>query len=420
MKAPDKVWENLSKDLNKRRRRFAIGLSALLLISSATGYYVINSFSHDKISTQQPGRPATNPNPQTGVSEEKSPVSATGSTGARIIPMQAGISRQTATGLNTRGKTAKVIALNLDEKQSAIEKEEMTPETATENTFSPTVVDTYAEEPATTESKQEFKKSAETFPFTIESVTNSYKAKSRHFETDLYFTPTISYRKLAENKSYLRGLAASGIPAGYPALGSSVNSYVTHKPAIGFEVGFAAKYLLSNSVRIRSGLQFNVNRYDVKAFSSSGSVATIALNNGSGVDSLRTYSTYSNLSGYKSDWLQNLSFQLSAPVGVEYLFKGTDKMRFGFATTVQPTYILGDRAYLITTDYKNYIEVPWLIRRWNVNTAFETFVMLQGAKTKWQIGPQVRYQLLSSFISKYPVKENLFDFGLKVGVSLNK
>ena len=95
-------------------------------------------------------------------------------------------------------------------------------------------------------------------------------------------------------------------------------------------------------------------------------------------------------------------------------------MRFGLATTVQPTYILGDRAYLITTDYKNYIEVPWLIRRWNVNTAFETFVTLQGAKTKWQIGPQVRYQLLSSFISKYPVKENLFDFGLKVGVTLSK
>jgi hypothetical protein len=28
--------------------------------------------------------------------------------------------------------------------------------------------------------------------------------------------------------------------------------------------------------------------------------------------------------------------------------------------------------------------------------------------------------LLSSFVSKYPVKENLFDFGLRVGISLNK
>ncbi|GAA4744732.1 hypothetical protein [Flavisolibacter ginsenosidimutans] len=423
MKAPDKVWQNLSKELNKRRRRFAFGLSALLLISSASGYYIINSFAHDKISTQQPSHPAIKPGLQTGINKEEN-TETTGTTGAKVISMQPRIDQQTAPGFNALENSGKVIALNFDKQLPNIKKQEMTgTETEPESVFTPITVDAYTDESEVTapvEAMQGLKKSDETFPFTIESVINSYKPKSKHFETQLYFTPTISYRKLAENKSYLRGLTPSAIPAGYPALGSSVNSYVTHKPAIGFEAGFVAKYLLSNSVRIRSGLQFNVNRYDVKAFSSSGSIATIALNNGSGIDSLHTYSTYSNLSGYKSDWLQNLSFQLSAPVGVEYLFKGTDKMRFGLATTVQPTYILGDRAYLITTDYKNYIEVPWLIRRWNVNTAFETFVTLQGAKTKWQIGPQVRYQLLSSFISKYPVKENLFDFGLKVGVTLNK
>jgi hypothetical protein len=95
-------------------------------------------------------------------------------------------------------------------------------------------------------------------------------------------------------------------------------------------------------------------------------------------------------------------------------------MQFGIASTVQPTYVIGDRSYMITTDYKSYTQVPWLLRRWNVNTALETFVSYQTGKTRWQFGPQVRYQLLSSFISKYPVKENLFDFGLKVGVSVNK
>jgi hypothetical protein len=125
-------------------------------------------------------------------------------------------------------------------------------------------------------------------------------------------------------------------------------------------------------------------------------------------------------SSNKSNWLQNLSFQVSAPIGVELFLKGNDKMKFGIATTVQPTYVLGDRAYLITTDYKSYTQVPWLLRRWNVNTAFETFVSYQSGKTVWQVGPQVRYQLLSSFISNYPVKENLFDFGLKIGISMNK
>jgi hypothetical protein len=81
--------------------------------------------------------------------------------------------------------------------------------------------------------------------------------------------------------------------------------------------------------------------------------------------------------------------------------------------------MLGDRAYLLSTDYKNYSEVPWLIRRWNVNTNLETFVKYSTGQLNWQVGPQVRYQLLSSFIKEYPVKENLFDFGLKVGIQLN-
>ena len=44
------------------------------------------------------------------------------------------------------------------------------------------------------------------------------------------------------------------------------------------------------------------------------------------------------------------------------------------AGTLQPTYMLSDKAYLISTDYKNYAEVPRLIRHVNLNTSFETFV----------------------------------------------
>jgi hypothetical protein len=80
---------------------------------------------------------------------------------------------------------------------------------------------------------------------------------------------------------------------------------------------------------------------------------------------------------------------------------------------------VGDRAYIISSDYKNYSLVPSLTRKWNVATSFETFVGYSTGKLKWQVGPQVRYQLLSSFVDEYPVKENLFDFGLKVGISLN-
>ena len=135
---------------------------------------------------------------------------------------------------------------------------------------------------------------------------------------------------------------------------------------------------------------------------------------------MNALTTYNNFTGFNSSWLENFYFQVSAPVGLEFKVRGDEKMQFGVATTVQPTYVLSDRAYIISTDYKNYAQIPSLTRRWNVNTSLETFVSYSTGHMKWQVGPQVRYQLLSSFVNKYPVKENLFDFGLKVGISLNK
>lgn len=250
-------------------------------------------------------------------------------------------------------------------------------------------------------------------PWTIESVLNSYKRKNK-IGLQFNFTPTVSYRKLSENKEYTRTSLYS-----YPY---NVNDAVTQKPAIGFEIGMTAKYAVSSNIRFKAGLQFNVNRYDIKAYDYPIEPATIALASGSRVDSLRTISTYRNFNGNNPSWLQNLYLQIAMPIGVELKIVGDDKVQFGVAGTIQPLYVLTDKAYLLTTDYKNYTEgsqTPGLIRRWNANTAFETYVSYSTGKLKWQVGPQMRYQILSSFVKKYPIKEHLFDFGLKVGISLN-
>src|SRR5205085_1668538 len=145
-------------------------------------------------------------------------------------------------------------------------------------------------------------------PLTIESVINSYrlKLKAAKFQTQFHFSPTISYRKLAENKSYLRSIQLYNAPSNYSTLYYNVNNMVTHKPDLGFELGVTEKYSFFKNLRLLGGLQFNVNRYDVKAFSSPLSLATIALNSrGTRVDSVTTVSSYSNINGYKTDWLHN-------------------------------------------------------------------------------------------------------------------
>ena len=252
----------------------------------------------------------------------------------------------------------------------------------------------------------------------IENVDKAVKAivKKKKTEIELFFTPTVSYRKLSENKSYLRSMPTNGFSfASY----YDVKNVVTHRPNIGLEFGFSAKYRIARALQLRGGVQFNVNGYEIKAFDNVPELVTISLNNRSNVQSVNTISNYRNFNGGQSDWIKNSYFQISAPIGLELKLKGSDKVKFGVASTVQPTYMLSENAYLISTDYKNYSKVPTLMRRWNVNTSVETFVGYSTGKLKWQVGPQIRYQLLSSSVAKYPVKENLIDVGLKVGVSLN-
>jgi len=236
----------------------------------------------------------------------------------------------------------------------------------------------------------------------------------------IYFTPGVSYRRLTENKEAI--LAASGGPAIPTNLAlQDVKNVVTHKPDLGFELGLAAKYPLSKRISLKTGLQFNVNKYDIRAFSYSGEPATIAIQDGSpSQQTLTRTSYYRNSSGFKPNWLTNVYFSLSVPVGAEIKILNGKKVELGLGITGQPTYMLDNRAYMISTDYKNYVKVPDLIRRWNLNTGAEIIVGIKSKRTIWQIGPQVRYQTLSSFKDKYPVKENLFNFGIKAGILLNQ
>jgi hypothetical protein len=385
MRPSAKVWKAISGHLNRRRRRVGFILGTSLLLTTALGYYLVNESAKDLHSTA-----------------------------ANSTKKERSVSKQSISSINTNKKLSAITdgasrVRTLPPLAGSVQNEHViTPESTVEssapefsqNTFTPTILDSYFEnswshqnESASTESM------AVTDPLSIESILNSYQPGRKKLEWQTYFTPTVGYRKL--NDKYIDNVA-------------------THKPAFGFELGTTAKYPVSKNTKLKAGLQFNVNRYEIKTYESSLQVATIRLNDRNGVEYARSVTSYNNFSGYKSDWLQNFYVQVSAPIGVEFKLKGDDKMQFGVASTLQPTFLLSDKAYLISTDYKNYTEMPSLVRRWNVNTSLETFVAYSTGHLNWQVGPQVRYQILSSYVKKYPVKENLFDFGLKVGISVNK
>ena len=260
------------------------------------------------------------------------------------------------------------------------------------------------------------------YPLSIESVINSYKSsrKSKRLSWQVYFTPTVSYRELKENKQFINA-ARSNLTSTSVVFSPDLNSIVTHKPDLGFQLGFTTGYPLSKKVTLTGGLQFNVSKYDIRAYNYPGEVATIALSTASGATStVSTITNYRSAGGSRANWLRNLYVSASAPVGIELKLGGNKKTYWCVNGTVQPTYVLGNTAYVISTDYKNYAEIPSLTRRWNINTGFEAFAGFSVGKTDWRVGPQVRYQTMSSFKKEYPVKEYLFDFGLKMGIMLKK
>jgi len=257
---------------------------------------------------------------------------------------------------------------------------------------------------------------------TIESVVNSYKhpSKGKRLTLQLFVTPTISYRDLKENKAFISGVQARNntTPLANVYV-PDVNNIVTHKPDLGFQLGLTAGYPLSKNITLTGGLQFTVSKYDIKAYSHPREEATITLSNSyGGSNSVSAYTSYRNFGGFKANWLRNLYLSASAPIGLEVKVISNKKGYLGVGGNIQPTYVLDNRSYLLSTDYKNYAEMPSLIRKWNINTGFEIFAANNTGKVKWRVGPQVRYQTMSSFKNTYPVKEHLFDFGLKLGVML--
>lgn len=241
--------------------------------------------------------------------------------------------------------------------------------------------------------------------------------KRSKFEWQLFFSPTISYRKLTSGTDEITDVFR-GVPYSTVQKNTTINNLVTHKPAIGAEVGANVIYKLADNFLLRAGLQLNYSRYQLRAYTSKPEQATLAVvPNPWGTDSINVISTLQNFSGNGSSWFNNEYYQLSVPVGFEWAVLGNSTLHWNIAASAQPVYNFANNVYLLSTDFKRYGQDPSLVRKWNINAGVETYVSYNMGSFKWQAGPQLRYQLMSSYKSQYPVKEYMVDFGFKIGIT---
>lgn len=247
------------------------------------------------------------------------------------------------------------------------------------------------------------------------SPLKRFKPKSSKFDFQFYVTPSVSYRRLVDNasgmlsKSYISALPYE---ANYVV---DVNQVIRHRPSVGYEVGANLGYNINNQFTVRSGFQFNVTQYNIEAYVHNTETANITLLSKGNNNIINTTSGFRNNSTDGRIQLKNRYYQVSAPVGIDY-HPVNNKLTFGVAATIAPTYIFDKEPFIITSNYKNYADGSQLMRHWNINTSFETYIGYNTGKYRWQLGPQVRYQLLPTMTDNYPIKEFLIDYGFKLSL----
>ena len=232
----------------------------------------------------------------------------------------------------------------------------------------------------------------------------------------VYFSPTVNYRTLSGPDYAPIKPAIPNVPYALIHFGN-INNYVDHSPAFGYNVGTGMIYRITRNISFKAGVQFNYSSYYVQAYTSDRQPATLTLNSYYGYITDSLTSTIGNFGGNSRVELRNKYYTLSAPVGMELRVMGNGRLQVHIAGTLEPSYLLNTNSYLLTNDYTRYIKEPSLFRRWNVNGGLEAFLSYQTGGLRWQLGPQFRYQLYSSYKNAYPVRENLIEYGIKIGIS---
>ncbi len=189
--------------------------------------------------------------------------------------------------------------------------------------------------------------------------------------------------------------------------------------ALGFEAGMQMNYKLTKKMSLTAGAHFTRSGYNIISNIVHPVLSTVVFRdpNSGNIYSRSFVSVYGDGSGASKELLHNYNYQASLPVGIQYTLFGTDKVQFNINASVEPSRVLKADAFVLSSDGRNYVSVPDLIRKWNIGTNFGPYVSFRSSKLVWNIGPNIRYQWLSTFQDSYTIKQHLIDYGIRLGIS---
>lgn len=231
-------------------------------------------------------------------------------------------------------------------------------------------------------------------------------------DLELYATPAVNYRKLTtESKGSAAPFATTG----------DINKSISQKPGLGIETGVGISYAFAKNMRLKAGVQFNYTNYNINADQMGHPIQTTIL-----LTDPVTGLTYpaARVSDFANNYdnaqqpvtLHNRTYQVSLPIGLSYKLSSNKNVEWFIGATAQPSYIFGGKAHLISSDLKNYISDPSTIRNWNLNIGIETYMNYRLGSYSFRVGPQVRYQVYSTYRKNVALIEKPYAVGLKFGI----
>jgi hypothetical protein len=241
--------------------------------------------------------------------------------------------------------------------------------------------------------------------------------KNKSVEWTFYVTPLISSVSF-DKKTIHPSISSQSASSIVVLQNQSQSSFpLIHNARLGFETGAQMTYKFSEKFGIITGANVNYSSYNNISNFIHPTYANLYLTDKSGTYQRNYLTHYGNGQSPSQIPLTNYNLEISVPIGLQYEVWKNGKIQIDVSSAIEPSTVLKGDAFIISSDGRYYINDPSLIRKFNVGASFGSYITFSVKKIKWHIGPDFRYQLLSTYKNIYPSKEHFIDYGIRIGIS---
>ncbi len=237
-----------------------------------------------------------------------------------------------------------------------------------------------------------------------------HKKKS---EISYYVTPSIGYR-ISQQEDKFKTNSPSTSTAAITSNYGTDDVALEDKTAFNFEFGSAVTKSVSKKIKLQAGIQINYTNYISKATSLNHPTQNVVAQRN--VSASYKNMDYASAPGNVS--LNKSTLQISVPLGITHTILGNENIKWNVGASIQPALVIAGSGYVLSADKKYYVSEKDLLNRFNVSASAETFLSIKAANgIKLNVGPQFRYQITSTYKKTYNYSENLYNIGLKIGIT---